>query len=120
MTVGFISTAKLREYIYYCFSQKLYSMLLILYFIKTKYYSNKSACQKYQTVRLSTFLFMQGAYTEKQSDTEEILCFDPFNLRCLEYLNFLKKYLKWSYISCKAKYEIGAGDKHCTLFIKQD
>lgn len=69
-------------------------MLLILYFIKTKYYSNKSACQKYQTVRLSTFLFMQGAYTEKQSDTEEILCFDPFNLRCLEYLKFLKKILE--------------------------
>lgn len=59
------------------FSQKLYTMLLIWYFINTKYDSEKSKCKKYQ--KPGVFCLMQCAYTEKQSNTEKKN--DHFNLR---------------------------------------
>lgn len=58
---------------------------------------------------------MQGAYTEKQCDTEKKWSFQFKNF----FKTWLIKYMKWSYISCKPEYYIGFCDALCTLYHKK-
>lgn len=76
--------------IYFSLKVHEYTLLLTKYFITMKYDSEKSKCQKYQKL---FFLLMQGAYTEKQCDTEKNMIISIFFYNLIDKIHEMILYI---------------------------